>query len=421
MNDHLAVLLYGEVLGTLEQRATGQRVFTYTHIRERTTTPLSLSLPISTTAYGHRHIDPVLEGLLPDSGPVRQAAAARFDVSANNPFALLAHIGLDCAGAVQLCRPDMVDSVLAREGTLVALEPDDVGRRLANLRTGRPSDWLAPGERWSLGGAQAKIALRWHDGAWHEAHGAEPTTHILKTGAAGFRSQALNEHLCLRTAAELGLSAADSRYLELGGEQVIVVERYDRGHTDGTVTRIHQEDLCQSLGVYPSRKYETDGGPGAIDIVTLLRQHGSDADRSSNVTRFVEALAFNYLVGAPDAHAKNYSLLLASAHVRLAPLYDVASGLPYQSDDDSGMKTGAMAIGGQRRFRAVTRERWRRFATRAALPDDEVIALVTDLAARLPDALATVCAAEASLPGMDDLRPRLLDPVTRLCQRLLNS
>ncbi|MCL2092261.1 MAG: type II toxin-antitoxin system HipA family toxin [Micrococcales bacterium] len=421
MNDRLVVLLYGEVLGTLDQLPAGQRVFRYADGLVGTTTPLSLSLPVAATAYGHRHIDPVLEGLLPDNVMVRQAVAARFGVSARNPFALLAHIGLDCAGAVQLSPPDTVDSVLAREGALVALTDDEVGHRLADLRTARPSDWLAPEERWSLGGAQAKVALRWENSTWHEAHGAEPTTHILKPGAPGFQSQALNEHLCLRAAAELGLAAATSSYVELAGEPVIVVERYDRGRADSLVTRVHQEDLCQALGVYPSRKYETDGGPGAVDIVALLRRHGSDADQAHNVTRFVEALAFNYLIGAPDAHAKNYSVLLAADRVRLAPLYDVASGLPYQTETDSGMKTGAMAVAGQRHFDRVTRGHWRRLADRAGLPGDEVVERVTDLARRLPDALVTVCTAEVATPGAAHLSARLLDPVARLCQRFLDS
>ena len=45
--------------------------------------------------------------------------------------------------------------------------------------------------------------------------------------------------------------------------------------------------------------------------------------------RFADALIWNWIVGGTDAHAKNYSLLLSADQVRLAPLYDIASGLPY--------------------------------------------------------------------------------------------
>jgi hypothetical protein len=51
------------------------------------------------------------------------------------------------------------------------------------------------------------------------------------------------------------------------------------------------------------------------------------------VWRFAGALAFNWLIASTDAHAKNYGLLLAGRQIRLAPLYDIASILPYDSSD----------------------------------------------------------------------------------------
>lgn len=58
-----------------------------------------------------------------------------------------------------------------------------------------------------------------------------------------------------------------------------------------------------------------------------------------------EALALNWLLAGSDAHAKNYSLLLSGPQVRLAPLYDVASALPYR-DFDAPKFTMAMKVGG---------------------------------------------------------------------------
>ena len=78
-----------------------------------------------------------------------------------------------------------------------------------------------------------------------------------------------------------------------------------------------------------SHKYESDGGPSASDVVALLRRHGRPSGQRRNVERFTRSLIFNYLMGAPEAHAKNYSVLLIGDDVRLTPLYDVASGLPY--------------------------------------------------------------------------------------------
>jgi serine/threonine-protein kinase HipA len=56
-------------------------------------------------------------------------------------------------------------------------------------------------------------------------------------------------------------------------------------------------------------------------------------DSHDDVLRFCDALSYNWLVANTDAHAKNYSLLLAGNQVRLAPLYIVASVLPYLSDN----------------------------------------------------------------------------------------
>jgi serine/threonine-protein kinase HipA len=113
-------------------------------------------------------------------------------------------------------------------------------------------------------------------------------------------------------------------------ETAIVIERYDRRRTESGFIRVHQEDTCQALGVPPTRKYENEGGPGAIAIVDLLRTYSGE--REEDVASFRDALVFNWLIAGTDAHAKNYSLLIgAGGRVRLAPLYDVASILMMNS------------------------------------------------------------------------------------------
>ena len=85
--------------------------------------------------------------------------------------------------------------------------------------------------------------------------------------------------------------------------------------------RIHQEDMCQALGLMPGRKYQQDGGPSIADVVSLIRRVSSNPN--TDVDRFLDANAFNWLIGGTDAHAKNYSLLIdAGEEVRLSPLKD---------------------------------------------------------------------------------------------------
>jgi serine/threonine-protein kinase HipA len=83
-----------------------------------------------------------------------------------------------------------------------------------------------------------------------------------------------------------------------------------------------------------------------------------------DVQRFVDAPAFNWLIAGTDAHAKNYSLLIgAEGRARLAPLYDIASILPY--DFDMQKVRLAMKVGGIYRLRDVGPHQWRKTRERS--------------------------------------------------------
>lgn len=135
-------------------------------------------------------------------------------------------------------------------------------------------------------------------------------------------------HFCLQLARSVGLPVPDSKvqWFRDGSrkELAIVVQRYDRVEHHARFQRIHQEDICQVLAIYPSAKYENEGGPGTPRILELLRTYSSNP--REDVQTFVDAIALNWLIAGTDAHAKNYSLLLGAAGKnRLAPLYDLAS------------------------------------------------------------------------------------------------
>jgi serine/threonine-protein kinase HipA len=262
--------------------------------------------------------------------------------------------------------------------------------------------------QFSLADGQPKTALLYQDGRWGVPSGRIPTTHILKPPTCEFDGHAENEHICMQLASSLGLITARSEVRWFEDQVAIVIERYDRERTDAGVVRVHQEDVCQSLAILPTRKYENDGGTGARAIIGLIRAVSGRPDE--DVKRFIDALAFNWLIGGTDAHAKNYSMLIgAEGRARLAPLYDIASILPY--DFDLQRVRLAMKIGGEYRLRDVGPQQWRKLASELRLDADLLLQRVRELALRLPDSLSEVRKA-AEDAGLDHpLIARLADKI----------
>ena len=416
----LVVLLSGVVAGVVTQDGQGRLTLRYDEQWRSSPSvfPVSLSMPTAAREHADRVVRAFLWGLLPDNESVLERWARAHHVSARNPFALLAHVGEDCAGAVQLVTPERVDALTAGDGGVEWIDEQEVARRLRVLRRD-PAAWhLARAGQFSLAGAQAKTALYAEPGSdrWGDPWGMVPTTHILKPAVSGFDDHDLNEHVCLEAARLCGLPAARSRVVAFGSERAVVVERYDRVRNavdagPGGTVRLHQEDMCQALGVPPTAKYQNEGGPGPETIVELLRREVNPRDHlDRDIGRLVDALAFNWLIAGTDAHAKNYSALLGAGRVRLAPLYDVASALPY---DDLYLPRLAMAmrIGGEYRIEAVAGRHWRRFADANALQPDQVIERVLQLARRLPEAFAAAAGAEAVKALDSELPARLVDRV----------
>jgi serine/threonine-protein kinase HipA len=327
--ERLHVFLGEEPMGLIV-RKNGKLSFTYDegYIRNGPQIPLSLSMPILETMHDHAKVDAFLWGLLPDNDALLRKWASRYHISSSNPFGFLREIGEDCAGAIRFLRDDRLD--VAYKGGKKALTQSDIERRLSDLRrdaslTREPEDL----GQFSLAGAQSKTALQKIGSRWFLPWGAEPTTHILKPPRPDLAGHVENEHFCLQLARRLGLRVATSEVAKFGGETAIVVTRYDRQHSGKKIRRIHQEDTCQALGIHPANKYESAGGPGVRAIMDLLNQSN---DPLEDRDRFMRAIIFNYVILGSDAHAKNYSLLLGEGQrMRLAPLYDIASLLPYAS------------------------------------------------------------------------------------------
>lgn len=416
----LVTLLDGKEIGRVHNDTRGRLTFVYDDQWRNATEayPLSLSMPIAAKEHGRAVVEAFLWGLLPDNEQVLARWAAKFQVSARNLFALISHVGEDCAGAVQFVTPERLKAIRSgKEDKVEWLDESELAKRLRMLREDHAA-WRLPRDtgQFSLAGAQPKTALLLQNDRWGIPSGRIPTTHILKPPTGHFDGHAENEHICLMLARNLGLPAAQSKVGRFND-----VERYDRQQKDNDIIRVHQEDTCQALGIMPTKKYQNEGGPSAANIIELLRTHSTDRD--TDLDTLGTALGFSWLIAGTDAHAKNYSLLLSGPDVRLAPLYDIASILPYDEVDLRKAKL-AMKIGGEYKVSQIGLRQWQKFAREVRRDADQLVEALISMAKQLPDevAAARALAREDGLNNtlIDRLAAQLIDRAHE-CQRLLGD
>lgn len=389
MTRELVALLDGKEAGRVHSDSRHHLTFVYDEEWRQAPDayPLSLSMPLAARQHGRAVIEAFLWGLLPDNERVLDRWAAKFQVSARNVFALISHVGEDCAGAVQFVTPERLSVMRGGKDDKVDwLDEADIANRLRTLHADHAA-WRLPRDagQFSLAGAQPKTALLLQRGRWGIPYGRLPTTHILKPPTGEFDGHAENEHICLILARSLGLPTAQSKVMWFGEEIAIVIERYDRQRKGNDIVRVHQEDVCQALGIMPTKKYQNEGGPSPARIVELLRTYSTD--RQADLETFVAALGFNWLIAGTDAHAKNYSVLSSGRNVRLAPLYDVASILPYDQFDMHKLKL-AMKVGGEYKLGQIGLRQWQKFARETRVEADPVIELLASMARQLPDEMS---------------------------------
>lgn len=355
-------------------------------------TPLSMSLPLTRDQHASVAVTGFFEALLPEQGAARARLEFEAGVSRSNVLGLLTYVGRDLPGAISIFAEG---DEMPTDGGVAPLTERELAERVADLRRSAASGGVALSEhgQWSLAGAQAKLALAYRDGQWGVPYGSLPTTHILKPAIPGFEQFDAFEVTCLRAARQLGLSTAGAWLQPLvDGTHAAVVVRYDRlVQPDGSILRIHQEDLCQAL-VYPAwQKYERDGGPGLRHIGALLTRLPATT-RQESATRLLDALAFNYAIAGTDGHARNFSLLLSGPDVVLAPLYDLNSALPYTRPwgkrfDSVTKLHSSFVLGSTDAFTRVDAADWRTVGDHLGLDGDVAVERVASFMKQVPDAL----------------------------------
>ena len=377
-------------MGSLREDDHGEPGFEYAEawLANPAARPLSQSLPLNRRQFTRKECTGFFAGLLPDEAK-RKSIGRNLGISANNDVAMLKQIGGEFAGAVTFLppgqRPEPPSAGRYRPLTPAALA------ELLRLLPRRPLLAGEDGIRLSLAGAQDKIPVQVAGTTIALPLGNSPRTHILKPAIERFPGLVFNEALCLRLAAAIGLAAAPVTPGRVEDVDYLLVERYDRiwvpgaAPTDRAVgERLHQEDFCQALGIFPQHKYQNEGGPSLAQCFALIR--AASAVPVQDLQAPLDAVIFYFLIGNHDAHGKNFSLLYhrTGPGLRLAPLYDLVSTVYYPELSPKM----AMKIGGEYGSEKVFPPHFERFAAEVGLAPRGVRARLLELVelilARLP-------------------------------------
>ncbi|MBE1710253.1 MULTISPECIES: type II toxin-antitoxin system HipA family toxin [Mesorhizobium] len=353
----LDVLLNSRKIGTILRSPAHALKFEQDYRASGGSPFLSLSFRSET---GELRKDPKpLAGILPaffanllPEGELREAMERHHQdsVRRRNDFDLLAALGADMSGAVQLLPSD------------------------------RASLNEKPKARFSLAGVQMKLSVLKNaeaGGGLRLPMDGEVGQYIAKFPPMAFPGLSENEFANLALAAAIGMDVPERELVESSdfagipeefvtraAGKVLLIKRFDR---DANSRRIHIEDFAQVFGVHPSRKYEAACHPIAA---TLNETVGSAA-----ALEFVRRLTLAALTGNGDMHLKNWSLIYKGDGnmPALAPIYDALSTLPYVPTDSM-----ALSLAGERSFRAMAASRWKAFARRARLPEQAVMNAVVE-------------------------------------------
>jgi serine/threonine-protein kinase HipA len=415
----LDVYLHSEFVGHLNQNDGGQMTFQYAEswLDRPGASPLSQSLPLRKERFSRNECIGYFGGILPEESK-REIIARNLGISARNDYAMLEQIGGECAGAVTFVPTgEPLPESDYRYRTLSSEELAAVLRELPK----RPLLAGEKGIRLSLAGAQDKVAVRVDGDEISLPLGGAPSTHILKPGGDRFEGVVANEALCMKLAAAIGIPSAKVEARTVEGMNYLLVERYDRIYrTDSghglVLERLHQEDFCQALGIVSEMKYQKEGGPSLKQCFALLREVSNTP--VIDLSRLLDAVIFNYLVGNNDAHGKNFSLLYRGIgtddmQVSLSPLYDSLSTVYYPEIS----RTMAMKLGGEYLSEKVMPRNFEQLAEEAGLAKPMVRRRVTEVIEKILSALPAL----AHVDGNTEEIARLIEARCDRAKRLLRG
>lgn len=360
----LSLWLHGRRLGWLAGYRGGRNVLFFDDDWRFDETRPSLTLSLMPDApHGARlmqapwvrrqRLHPWFSNLLPE-GALRAWLAAELRVHPDNEFPLLAALGHDLPGALEVAAvpPDEMPAwVLAHRQSIVP-QPRQV----------------VVGQGFSLAGVQMKFSMREQDGRFLGAgQQTLPGDWIIKPPSPLHPWLVQNEYSAMRLAEAAGVTIPEIRLvplevldglpeLNLPDEPLAyAIRRFDRAGSE----RVHAEDFAQVLFRYPHEKY---AGPSYEQIGRLVREFS--ADGMACVAQMARRLLVNLLLASGDAHLKNWSLVYPDrSRPRLSPAYDIVMTRAYLPKE----REAALNLNGTRRWDGLARNDFRHWADKVGV------------------------------------------------------
>lgn len=416
----LFVFMNGHEVGEYIQHRNGAQEFVYSDSWQKAeyAIPISLSMPLTETKHKGDAAYNFFDNLLPDNKEIRQRIQKRFGTKTDQSFDLLASIGQDCVGSIQLLSEATAVNVKAIECTPVnEHEIAEILRNYQTLPLGMSKD---EDFRISLAGAQEKTAFLWYDEKWQRPLGSTPTTHIFKQPIGHIKHSGIdltesikNEWLCLEIIRAFGLPVPNAEIQTFEDKEVLIVERFDREFSgDQTwIVRHPQEDMCQALGFAPALKYESDTGPGIARIMELLC---SSITPEKDRKQFMQTVFLFWIMAAIDGHAKNFSVfLLNKGRFKITPVYDVMSAYPIANKHQLELKSikMAMALHGKNKHykhHEIMPRHWLDESKRVHFPESEMIDIMEETIKKI-DAVIKQVTAKLPQNFPDDISGPIFD------------
>jgi serine/threonine-protein kinase HipA len=383
--DSLQVMAGDLLVGYLARKTNDSWSFEYASqwLEDDDNYAISHSLPLSETIIETTAVKNFFCNLLPE-GSLRTLIARRLGISESNDFGLFQAIGGDCAGALSVVsKQDQRD-----EGKSPPLEELD-DRALRKILANPPelANMLGDGRlRLSLAGAQEKLPIVIHDNKMYLPQKHNPSSHIIKLPNSYYPRLPENEVFVSHLAKAVGLNVVATSLKKIDQTGICVVERYDRIQDQhGRLIRIHQEDLCQTLGLESGRKYEEEGGPDFASCYQMIKKLSNNPQLDTG--QLLSWQIFNVFINNADGHAKNVSFIInpGEGNRYLAPFYDLVCTKPYAVENKL-----AMSVAGRRAPKKIRMNDWYELADQIAVKKKTVANYVEKMAAGISSSMDRV-------------------------------